>query len=317
MTDYPINPKVKCNRPGAVSCPHCCVKTRNHGKREYYHQLLGAVVVHPDYKTVIPLEPEPILNGDGTEKNDCERNAAKRLLKRMKAPYPHLRPRVVEDSLSANGPHVKLLKELGFSFIIGVKPGDHVSLFEQVDRAYVRGKVEEFETKDSKGVIRGYRWLQDVRLNDSHPDLRVNFLEHWEVKGEEETVGTWITDWDLRRDNVHSVMRAGRARWKVENETFNTLKNQGYSLEHNYGHGQQYLATIFGLLTFLAFLIDQLQEWSDPLFQRALRSRRTRVSFWERLRALVILCLIPSWEALWRSIINGRSFGGIPLPDTS
>ena len=36
-----------------------------------------------------------------------------------------------------------------------------------------------------------------------------------------------------------------RARWKIENETFNTLKNQGYHFEHNYGHGEQHLSVVF------------------------------------------------------------------------
>ena len=55
-------------------------------------------------------------------------------------------------------------------------------------------------------------------------------------------------------------MRGGRARWKIENETFNTLKNLGYNFEHNYGHGKKYLSTVFGLLMMLAFLLDQIQE---------------------------------------------------------
>jgi hypothetical protein len=302
---------------GAVSCPQCCVKNRSNGQREYYHQLLGAVVVHPDYKTVIPLAPEPIIKGDGEEKNDCERNAAKRLLPKIKKRYPQLRPLIVEDSLAANGPHIKLLKELGFSFILGVLPGDHAYLFEQVDRAYVQGGVEEFESLDEAGVCRGYRWINGVGLNQSYPEIRVNFLEYWEVRGTEERIWTWITDLQLIRDRVNPVMRAGRVRWKVENETFNTLKNQGYHLEHNYGHGKQYLATVFGLLTFLAFLVDQLQEWGCGLFQRALRSRRTRTSFWERLRAWVTVWLVPAWEALWNSIFQKIPVLGVRAPNTS
>ena len=55
-----------------------------------------------------------------------------------------------------------------------------------------------------------------------------------------------------------------RSRWKIENETFNTLKNQGYELEHNFGRGCQHLATV---LMLLAFLLDPLQELCCPLFQ--------------------------------------------------
>ncbi len=60
-------------------------------------------------------------------------------------------------------------------------------------------------------------------------------------------------------------MRTGRCRWKVENETFNTLKNQGYNLEHHYGHGKQHLASVLGMLMILMFLVDQIQETSCSL----------------------------------------------------
>ena len=238
-------------------------------------------MVHPDKKTVIPLAPEAITKEDGQEKNDCERNAAKRLLPRIKEHYKHLRPIVVEDSLAANGPHLMLLKSLDFRFIIGLKPGDHVALFNQVDARYARGEVEEFEGEGPKGLPYGYRYTRGVSLNESHKDLLVNFLEYWEVNGEKETVWTWITDLEVNRDTVKPIMRGGRARWKIENETFNTLKNQGYYLEHNFGHGKQYLATVFGKLTFLAFLVDQLQELGCELFRKAVRSRRTKISFWD------------------------------------
>ena len=95
---------------GAISCPHCCVKHHRNGSEEYYHQLLGAVVVHPDLPTVLPLAPEPITKEDGQSKNDCERNAAQRLLKRIHESYGHLKPIITEDGLSSNGPHVMLLK---------------------------------------------------------------------------------------------------------------------------------------------------------------------------------------------------------------
>ncbi len=60
-----------------------------------------------------------------------------------------------------------------------------------------------------------------------------------------------VSETTLRQ--CYQVMRGGRGRWKIENETFNTLKNQGYQLEHNYGHGQKHLATVFGLLMMLPF----------------------------------------------------------------
>lgn len=226
----------------AIRCPECCVK-RSHGQERYYHQLLGAVRVHPERKTVLALAAEAITRQDGANKNDCERNAAKRLLAQLRRDFPRLKLIVVEDSLSANGPHLELLYELDLRYLIGVKEGDHQALFAAVRAKLEAGECEEREAIDPDGVERGYRWVNDLPLNQSHPQIRVNFLEYWELKDGKQLLFTWITDLKLSADTVEPIMRGGRARWKIENETFNTLKNQGYALEHNYGHGEQHLAT--------------------------------------------------------------------------
>ena len=96
----------------AISCPQCCVRNEGKANESYYHQLLAAVIVHPDLKTVLPLMPEAITRADGACKNDCERNAAKRLLGHLRQDHPKLKLIVVEDSLSSNGPHLKLLESL-------------------------------------------------------------------------------------------------------------------------------------------------------------------------------------------------------------
>ena len=108
-----------------IHCDQCCEKHRKNGDVTYYHQLVAAVIVHPDKKTVIPFAPEPINKQDGNKKNDCERNASKRLLEHIREENPKLKIIVVEDALAANGPHIKFLKSLKIKFIISVKPGDH------------------------------------------------------------------------------------------------------------------------------------------------------------------------------------------------
>jgi len=289
------------------SCPQCCVKKHRNGITEYYHQLLGAVVIHPDLPQVLPFLPEAILKGDGDSKNDCERNAAKRLLPRLRKDYPELRAIIVEDALAANGPHINLLKSLGYRFIIGAKPVGNAYLFEQLDAAVKTGLAQEIEVTDSHGVLHGYRFANGLRLNASHPDILVNLVEYWEVKNGKVQNFSWITDLEITPNNVATIVRGGRARWKIENETFNTLKNHGYHLEHNYGHGQKNLATVFGVLTFLAFLVDQIQALGCPLFQEAQASKRTKVSFWDRLRALVTTFFIASWDELWNRIITAKN----------
>ena len=158
--------------------------------------------------------------------------------------------------------------------------------------------------------------MNGLPFNQSHPDILVNYLDYWEIREGKESNFSWITDLELRRDNVYQVMRGGRGRWKIENETFNTLKNQGYQLEHNYGHGQKHLATVFGMLMMLAFPVDQVQEMCCDLFQAARQKFRSRTSLWDKLRGLFKEYFVVSWDTVWLAIIYGHK-GGVLQPDTS
>jgi hypothetical protein len=162
----------------AISCPQCCVKKKGQANESYYHQLLAAVIVHPQLKSVLPLMPEAITRQDGASKNDCERNASKRLLTALRQEHPKLKLIIVEDSLASNGPHLELIESLGMRYIIGVKSGDHESLFAQVQVKLCAGACQEWEYTDAQGVEHGYRWVNGLSLNQSHPDQKVNFLEY-------------------------------------------------------------------------------------------------------------------------------------------
>ena len=99
-------------------------------------------------------------------------------------------------------------------------------------------------------------------------------------------------------------MRAGRARWKIENETFNTLKNQGYNFEHNYGHGQQNLATVLALLMFLAFTVDQMIQRCWRVFRQVRGGLRTKAKLWDMVRSLFKVQFFPTMDALYRQIAD-------------
>jgi hypothetical protein len=298
-----------------ISCPECCVKNTRAGP-QYYHQLLAAVLAHPEKKTVLPFAPEAITQQDGSNKNDCERNASKRLLTRVRQQHPGLKLIVAEDSLASNAPHLELLESLRMRYIIGVKEGDHAALFKEVHNRLCAGQCQELEYTDASGVLHGFRFSNDLALNKSHPGRRVNFLEYWEVSKEREQRFSWITDMTITPDNVTQIMRGGRARWKIENETFNTLKNQGYNLEHNYGHGRQHLSTVFATLMMLAFLVDQTQELSCRLFQAARDQFHARTVLWQRLRSVFIHFYVPDWQTLWNAIAKKTDFA-VLAPDTS
>ena len=298
-----------------ISCKHCCVKKRKSGD-EFYHQLLPAALVHPDFKRALPLDFEPITRHDGNTKNDCERNAGKRLLGSIRRQYPDRQFVVLEDALAANGPHIQQLKEHQMGFIINAKPGSNAALFNEVDRRMRRSQCIESPRGDvnAKGFECGYRLTNNIALNDSYPDLLVNFLEYWEFdKKGKQTIFAWVTDQPLNADTAYEIARAGRTRWRVENELFNVIKNKGYNLEHSYGYGKQFLCSTLGGLMLLAFLIDEIQEIACRLFQAARAAYHARIVLWEKMRALVFTFKIHNWESLMRALANRLNFD-IELP---
>ena len=88
-----------------ICCPHCLV-TESKGHVRYHHQILQSVIVHPDMRQVLPLAPEAISNRDGSKKQDCERNAAKRVVDNIRATYPRLKITVTADGLYSNQPFI-------------------------------------------------------------------------------------------------------------------------------------------------------------------------------------------------------------------
>jgi len=115
-----------------ICCKQCIEIKKQNGKTEYRHSMLSAVLVHPDKKEVLPLLSEPIMKQDGEKKNDCGRNASKRLLPKLARALAGEKIIIVEDALGSNGPHIKLILSLGFSYVIGVKPDGNKYLFDLV-----------------------------------------------------------------------------------------------------------------------------------------------------------------------------------------
>jgi hypothetical protein len=265
--------------------------------------MLAGVVVHPDQAEVFPFCPEPISKADGSVKNDCERSAMGRFLTCFRQEHPHLKVIFTYDALSANGPCLKRIKKSGSHFIVGVKPDGNKSLFE-----WLKGiKLEGHEVKTRDGSVE-LKFFNKIPLNDTHADMEVNYFECLVKNKNGKITGhfSWVTDLAVTQDNVYQLSKGGRARWHIENETFNTLKNQGYHFEHNFGHGYKHLSHVFGLLMFLAFLIDQVQQKCCALFQAALKRAKNKKRLWRKLIALFTEFYIQSWEDLWKWIAGGH-----------
>ena len=273
-----------------IHCPSCLEKKSRNGQISYSHQMLGAALVHPDIKEVIPVCPEPIIKQDGDTKNDCERNASRRFFEHFRRAHPKLPIIVIADALSANAPLIAELREHDMHFILNIKPGSHGFLFEQMRTASETGQARVLTLVDGDGTLHHYRWLEKASLNESNAEVLVTMIEYWEIppKGSKRPMRhfSWVTDLPTSAETVPLFVRGGRARWHIENETFNTLKNQGYHFDHNFGHGAKNLSVVFALLMMLAFLVDQTMQHCDELFQAALKRVGRKIRFWERIRGL-------------------------------
>ena len=280
----------------------------------YYHNMFCAAIVHPDHRYVLPLAPEPIMKTDGLDKNDCERNSAKRLYSDARREHPHLNFIVVEDSLASNYPHLSDLKRLDMRYIVGVKPGDHQFLFEYVKTA----PCIEYTHQTEDGTTHRYRYVNEAPLNKSHADFKVNFLEYWETnkKGKKQHF-CWVTDITIDNKIVYEIMRGGRVNWRIENNTFNTLKNQDYHFNHNFGHGYNNLCSVFGMLMMLSFLIDQVQELGCQLWKDARKKYKSRTSLWDSVRRKFTEYLINSWDDLYNVIAYGKKNPVNLVPNTT
>lgn len=295
-----------------VSCPHCLVKKYKSGDH-YHHQLAGCCIVHPDRKAVLPVFAEPITKQDGKLKNDCEYNAFKRLVPKIKRTLPEdSHPLILLDGLFASAPAIRLMLFYSMEFITVIKEG---YVLIQVERLAEQNKLQRKVWYEDKHIKCTARWTENLPLNGKNQDILVNYVEYEQVDTRTGKVlyrGKWITSLPLRDSLMKEFIKTARARWKIENETFNILKKHGYQLEHNYGHGKQFLSSVLALVMFLAFLVDQLTSLLDATFQKALKAAKTLRDLRQKVRVLFDLIPCISMNMIYLIIARERKIGLSP-----
>ncbi|MDR0998919.1 MAG: ISNCY family transposase, partial [Treponema sp.] len=181
---------------GTVHCEHCLHQKKADGETLYYHDMVAAVVVKHGQETVIPLIPEFIRNEDGQEKQDCERNAAKRWLESNGESYRWLNPVFLGDDLYADYPTCEAIVEKGMHFLFTCKPDSHRWLYDSMDEGCLEQKRVKTWTGRQHLEYR-YRWYNGVELRAEQPTLKVNYLS-LEIGNEEKGKATyrnsWVTD---------------------------------------------------------------------------------------------------------------------------
>jgi len=301
-----------------IHCDNCSTTKHKNGKTTYSHTVVTPVIVAPGNPRVIPLEPEFITPQDGHEKQDCENAAAKRWLTTYGVRYSALGVTILGDDLYCKQPLCEAFLQENFNFILVCKPDSHKTLYEWVERLSVTGHVQTLEITRHKGkrhYTDTYRFVNQVPLRDGEGALKVNWCELITTRDDGVVTfkNSYATNHSITEANVVDIVRDGRARWKVENENNNTLKNHGYNLTHNFGHGKQNLSSLLVTFNLLAFLFHTLLDLMDSSYRR-IREFLPRKRFFNDLRALTCYLCFDNWDALMIFMIEKLK---LDAPDTS
>lgn len=298
-----------------IHCPQCSTRRRSDGGTEFFHGFLGASLVAPGHSQVLPLPPEPIAPQDGAEKQDCERNAAKRWLATQGPSMAPYRPVYLGDDLFACQPIAEAIHDAGGNFILTCKASSHQTIAEYLHGA----ELQEHRSPGPPGTAAGgrpgkrltyiYRWLNELPLRGTADALHVNWLsvEILNAKGKRTYYNSFVTDLPVSAQTVAGIAACGRARWKIENETFNVLKTNGYHLEHNFGHGRKTLASVFLVLNLLAFAFHTVAQLSVLAWRNAMAACGARYRYFEHLRTITAYIVFDDWPHLLHTIIDPKA----------
>jgi len=286
-----------------LGCPHCLTRKRSNGKVESYHSMLAATVVAPGHAKIVPLMPEFIAPQDGAEKQDCERNAVKRWFGRHHARLAPLRPVYLGDDLFACQPIATMVKDNGGDFIFTAKESSHTALHDFIKGAEAFRHDEKVHKGKTTDTFR-YRWFEAVPLRDGKDAMPVNWIgfEIIDAKGRVKYSMAWVTSLSVTKQNVAEIVACGRTRWKIENEGFNVMKNHGYEFEHNFGHGERFLAMTLASLNLLAFAWHTALELLEPPWRAAREAAAKRTSFFAHLATLTAYAIFPSWHVFLEAL---------------
>lgn len=291
----------QCHSSKNIYCEYCNYKKLKNGEIHYSHSFIGASLCSPNLNHVLPLEPEFIVPQDGNVKQDCEREACKRWLDKNGKYYGDKGGIILGDDLYACEPVCEATREVGLDFIFICKEDSHKTLY-----MYIEGvKPETLVIKGKRGKTTTYKYLNNVPING-----KKNYMVNWLSVVEKDTDGkvlyknAFIISLELKESNVVEIAQAGRTRWKIENETFNTLKTKGYNLEHNYGHGKWYLANVLATLNLLAFSIHSLAHLCCQKYYRIHELIKNRREVFEEIRTLTKYIIFLSWDHLFDTILD-------------
>lgn len=288
-----------------IHCDNCSVRKRD-GQTRSAHSMVTPTVVMPGKNTVVSLPPEFIMPQDGREKQDCEQNAAKRWIEKHGGKYSCSNATILGDDLYCHEPMARLFLNKGFNFILVCKQESHKTVYEWINGILKEKRVRAWDGK--RHQITTYRYCEGIPLRNGADALTVNFVEvtvRREEDGKQLYHNAFVTNHPITEETVLAIVIAGRARWKVENENNNTLKTQGYHLEHNFGHGKKYLSMLFATMNILAFLFHTMLEFMNNKYKLLRKVIGARVRLFNDIRTLLSYHCYKSFNSLLDFMIEG------------
>lgn len=296
-----------------IHCDSCNTQHHTNGTISYTHNAITPVIVAPNNPRVISLTPEFMAPQDGHDKQDSENAAAKRWLKEHGYKYRDLNVTILGDALYSHQPTCEAIINEGFHFILTCKPDSHKKLYDYLHQLDLANEVQELRVERIQGkrlkkkCIDIYRFVNNLPIRDSEDTIRVNWcqLETVEENGKRTFINSYITDHRINADNVSDIIKSGRTRWKTENENNNTLKNHGYHMEHNFGHGTQHLSQLLLTFNLLAFLFHTALSIMDKRYQELREKLPTRKSFFDSLRTVTMFVFYTSWDNMLQWMLDG------------
>ena len=260
-----------------LNCQCCSSRKHKNGTVTYFHSAILPVIVAPGQSQVISLAPEFITPQDGHEKQDCEVAAAKRWLKNHSSEFKGQPITLLGDDLYSHQPMCEEILAVGMNFIFTCLETSHTGLYDWLKYLDGIGEVKKLEIKQwnkNSREVYSYQYINDIPLRDAQPAIMVNWCKLIHTRESDGKIlyeNAFITRHELNEQSVPLITAAGRCRWKTENENHNVLKTKGYHLEHNFGHGQEHLASCLLTLNLLAFLFHTVLHLTDLAYTKRLR----------------------------------------------
>jgi hypothetical protein len=302
-----------------IHCDKCFQCHHKDGTVSYSHSAVTPVIVAPGNPHVISMMPEFITPQDGDAKQDCEHKATKRWLIHHADKLKSLNATCLGDDLYSRQPICEAMLEAGCHFLLTCKQNSHKTLYESLEERALENKITTVLVEWRQGkkkYTNTYRFSNQLPLRDGNDALLVNWCEliTTDAEGKRVYKNAFVTDHLVTEANVASFIKAGRARWKVENENNNTLKTKGYNLSHNFGHGKQFLSQNLATLNLIAFLLHTILHFNDQAYQLIRDKLPTRKTFFDDIRALTRYMYFTDWQQLLMFMMNGLE---IENPNTS